>query len=283
MNKRYWLVVQSVMALILMAVLMTGCEKKGVTSTSGLLTEITMALAVDKDSRPLQLTTVFTPDADAFFCSFKVIDAPPETEIKGEWTYVSGEVEEQIGQNYVMDELTIPVEEGTRYAFVYYLRPPVPDYRWPKGDYKVVLYVNNEEDASIPFTVKEKEAGLSDGTVSELTMAMSVDSEGRPLQPTSVFPIDAEGFYCSFKLSNFIPGTKIRVEWVYVGGEAEEEIGENAVFEAQTATIERKGAGYTSTVLQRPSVPDYTWPKGDYKVILYVDDEEEASVLFKVE
>src|SRR4030043_1045774 len=111
MNKRYWLVVQSVMALILMAVLMTGCEKKGVTSTSGLLTEITMALAVDKDSRPLQLTTVFTPDADAFFCSFKVIDAPPETEIKGEWTYVSGEAEEQIGgKNYVMEEQTITVE-----------------------------------------------------------------------------------------------------------------------------------------------------------------------------
>ncbi len=282
-NNSYWLVVQIVIALILMAVLLTGCGKKGVVSTSGLLTEITMTAAVDDDGRPLYPTTVFAPNANAFYCSFKVINAPPKTEIKGEWIYVSGEVEEQIGgKNYVMDELTITVE-GTRYAFVFYHRTPLPGYKWPKGDYKVVLYVNGKEDASIPFTVKEKEASSTDGTISELTMATAVDDDGRPLQPTSVFPIDAEGFYCSFKLSHFPPGTRIKAEWVYVGGEAEEKVGENNVFEAHTGTIEREGVDYTSRVLQRPPTPGYTWPKGNYKVVLYVNDEEEASVFFKVE
>ena len=276
----YWLVVRIVIALILMAVLLTGCGKKGVISTSGLLTEITMTAAVDDDGRPLHPTTVFAPDADAFYCSFKVIDAPPETEIKGEWTYVSGEVEAQIGKNYVMDELTITVE-GTRYAFVSYLRPPLPGYKWPKGDCKVVLYVNGKEDASIPFTVKEKEASSSDGTVTDVTMATALDSNNRPLRSTSVFTVDTEAFYCSFKLSHFPPGTRIKAEWVYVGGEVVGEVGENNVLQSNTGTIE--GDGYTSIALKRPPYPDYKWPKGDYKVVLSVGDEEKASASFKVE
>jgi hypothetical protein len=68
-----------------------------------------------------------------------------------------------------------------------------------------------------------------------------------------------------------------------VGGEAEEEVGENNLFGVQAGTIEREGVGYTSIGFQRSSMPDNTWPKGDYKVVLYVDDEEEASVFFKVE
>jgi len=127
----------------------------------------------------------------------------------------------------------------------------------------------------------EKEVSPSRGIVSEVTMAAAVDSNDRPLRPTSVFPVDAEAFYCSMKLSGFPPGTKIRAEWVYVGGEAVEKTGESHVFEVQTGTIE--GTGYTSTVLQRPTIADYTWPKGDYKVVLYVNDEEKASVSFKVE
>ena len=294
MNKRYWLVVQIVIALILMAVLLTGCEKNGVSSTSGFLTKITMAAAVDERGRPLHPTTVFATDADAFYCPFKVIDAPPETEIKGELTYVSGEVEAQIGKNYVMDELTITVE-GTRYASVFYLRPPLPGYKWPKGDYKVVLYVNGKEDASIPFTVndkedasipatvKDKETSSSGGIISNVTMAAAVDSNDRPLQPTSVFPVDTKVFYCSFNLSHFPPGARISLEWIYVGGEAVKEIGENTVLQVHTGTLGGDD-GYTSIALQSPpDNPDYKWPKGDYKVVLSVDGEEKASASFKVE
>jgi hypothetical protein len=130
---------------------------------------------------------------------------------------------------------------------------------------------------------KKGEDSSSVGVISDVKIATAVDNDGRPLQPTSVFPIDADGFYCSFKLSHFPPGTKIKAELVYVGGEAEEEVGENNLFGVQAGTIEREGVGYTSIGFQRSSMPDNTWPKGDYKVVLYVDDEEEASVFFKVE
>jgi len=282
MSKRYWLVIQIVVALILPAVLLTGCGQKGVTSASGMLTEITITAAVDEDSRPLYPTTTFATDASAFYCSFKVIDAPPGTKIKGEWTYVSGEVEEEIGgKNFVMDEVTITVE-GTQYAYVYYLRPPVPGYEWPKGECKVVLYVNGKEDASVPFTVGAREASSSDGTISDITIAAAVDSNDRPLQPASVFPPDTETFYCSFKVSGFSPGTVIAAEWIYVSGEAVEEVGANYVFQANTGMLGGE-EGYTSIALPMPSYPDYTWPKGNYKVVLYVDRAEKASTTFKVE
>jgi|GEM_PF-355663 len=285
MNKRYWLIVQIFMAFILMAVLLAGCGEKGVVSTSGMLTEITLAEGVDEDGRPLRPATVFATDADAFYCSFKVVDAPPGTEIRGKWIYVSGEAEEQIGgENFVMDEMPITIE-GTRYAWVYYLRPSyLPDYRWPEGEYKVVLDVNGKEDASLPFTVKEMEAVPSKGDVSEVTMSTAVDEDDRPLNPTTVFADDTEKFYCSFKLSGVPVGSRMKLELVYVGGEEEDEIGQNSAIDMRTGTIERKGGGYTSTFFERPSyLPDYRWPKGDYKVVVYVDDWEKASANFKVE
>ena len=291
MNKRYWLVIQTVLALILTAVLFTGCGQGqgGITSKSGMLTEIIMTTAVDADGRAQQPTTVFTTTAGGFFCSFKVVDAPSDTEVKGEWVYVSGEMEEQIGgKNYVMDWMTVLVE-GTHYSCVYYLRPPVPGYEWPQGEYKVVLYVDGEEDASLPFTVTAQGAdspgdvnGSTVGSISDVTIATAVDSKDRPIHPETVFPTDTEKFYCSFKVSGFPYGTRIGVEWIYVGGEAAEEVGENTVFQQNSGTLGGDD-GYTAIELPMPDYPDYKWPKGDYKVVLYVEGVEMTSTSYKVE
>lgn len=141
-------------ALILVAILLIGCkEEEVISTTTGLLSEATMATAVDENNRPLNPVSVFATDADAFFCSFKVSNAPSDTEIMAEWTYVGGEVEAEVGTNFVIEEQTITVE-GTRYAFVVFPRPPFPSYEWPKGDYKVVLYANGKEEASVPFNVQ---------------------------------------------------------------------------------------------------------------------------------
>jgi hypothetical protein len=142
----------------------------------------------------------------------------------------------------------------------------------------------------------KKEASPQDGVISEVTMAAAVDGNDRPLQPTDVFTVDTEAFYCSFKLSHFPPGTKIKAEWIYVAGQAVVGPSDNTVLQAgqavvglsdnsvlrmNTATID--GDGYTSIALQRPSFSGVKWPKGDYKVVLSIEDEEKASVSFKVE
>ena len=127
------------------------------------------------------------------------------------------------------------------------------------------------------------QSGASDNVVSEIAMSTAVDENGRPLNPTTVFTTEADGFYCSFKLSNFPVGSRLKAALVYVGGEAEDEVGQNYVIEVNTGSIEREGKGYTYTVFGRPIITDYKWPKGDYKVVLSADDQEKASTYFKVE
>jgi hypothetical protein len=119
------------------------------------------------------------------------------------------------------------------------------------------------------------------GVISEVTIAAAVDANDRPLQPTSVFTVDAEVFYCSLRLSHFQLGTVIRAEWVYLGDEAAGGIADYQVLQVNTSTIE--GDGYTSLSLQRPPYTGVKWPKGDYKVVFYIDDEERASAPFRVE
>ncbi|HIE17300.1 MAG TPA: hypothetical protein EYP71_03800 [Dehalococcoidia bacterium] len=131
----------------------------------------------------------------------------------------------------------------------------------------------------------KNEPSLSGGIITEITMTTAVDQNNRPLNPTSVFPTDADAFICSFKLSGFPIGSKVKAEWIYIGGDPdiEAQIGKNQVIEVQTGTITEEGSGYTATAYPRPPLPDYTWPRGDYKVVIYVDDQEKASVSFRVE
>ena len=125
-----------------------------------------------------------------------------------------------------------------------------------------------------------KEGSAQGGVISEVTMAAAVDENDRPIRPTNVFAVDTDVFYCSVKLSGFPSGTIIKAEWIYLGSEAE---GGDNIFEVDTGTV--GGDGYTSTSARRPTdvVYGYTWPKGDYKIVLSVDGVEKASAPFKVE
>jgi hypothetical protein len=127
----------------------------------------------------------------------------------------------------------------------------------------------------------KKEASPQDGVISEVTMAAAVDSNDRPLQPTDVFTVDTEAFYCSLKLSHFPPGTKIKAEWIFVKGKEMIGIAENTVLATYIGTPE--GDGYTSVALEHPSYSGVKWPTGDYKVVFSVEGEEKASASFKVE
>jgi|GEM_PF-2566591 len=128
----------------------------------------------------------------------------------------------------------------------------------------------------------KEEDGPYVGTISDVKIATAVDNYGQPIQPKTVFPAGTKAFYCSFKISHFPAGAKMLAEWIYVTGEAVDEVGENNIFQVNTGTLSGDD-GYTSMALEMPPYPDYTWPKGEYKVVLSVDGEEKASTSFKVE
>ena len=127
----------------------------------------------------------------------------------------------------------------------------------------------------------KKEAGSGDGIISDITMSTGVDSNNRPINPTTVFSTDNEGFYCSFKLSGFPVGSKLIAQLIYLGGDPEAEaiFGKKYVAELQTATITKEGSGYTSTAYNSQGDP---LPKGDYQVLIIVNGVE-GSAYFKVQ
>ena len=126
-----------------------------------------------------------------------------------------------------------------------------------------------------------KKYTVEDGVISEVTMAAAVDSGGRPLQPTDVFPVDTLAFYCSLKLSHFPPGTQIKAEWIIMAGQAMVGISDNTVLQTSMGIVE--GDGYTFIELTRPDYEGVKWPVGEYKVIFYVEDVEKARTSFRVE
>jgi hypothetical protein len=141
--------------------------------------------------------------------------------------------------------------------------------------------------------------GEKGGTISDVALSTEVNSHDRPLQPASVFSPETEKIYCSFKLSGVPSGSRIKVEWIYSGAAVKNESDNTTlvpelliselllpqqtgpiVVQTQTGTI--TGSGYTASVLQQSS-PDSIWPLGDYKVMLYINDQEKANVSFKIQ
>jgi hypothetical protein len=150
-NKNFWLLFRVVMVLILATVLVVGCAKK-YTVEDAVISEVTMATAVDSEDRPLQPTDVFPADTKAFYCSLRLSHFPPGTQIKAEWIYVGGAGMVGVAANTVLQRNT-GTPEGDGYTYVV-LQNPGYVANWPKGDYKVVFSVEDVEKASVSFKVE---------------------------------------------------------------------------------------------------------------------------------
>jgi hypothetical protein len=99
-------------------------------------------LALDPDGE--QLTTTFEP-GDVFYTVVELAGAPDDTLVKAVWVAV--EVE-GIDPNYVIRETELETGSGRLYFEL-----SNADL-WPAGQYKVDLFLNEELDRSLEFTVQ---------------------------------------------------------------------------------------------------------------------------------
>jgi hypothetical protein len=94
--------------------------------------------------------TASIADTPEIFCSFKLSNAPSDTHLNAEWIYIQGE-------NATLANTVIATwkttTEGTRYIEIS-LSPPGGWSGWYTGEYQVVLYIDDEEQTSVPFTVE---------------------------------------------------------------------------------------------------------------------------------
>ena len=125
----------------------------------------------------------------------------------------------------------------------------------------------------LPLAACQGEISFTTASLSNATMCKSVDPQTmEPVEKTNTFSADTSEIFCSVKLSNAPSNTVIKAEWLYVQGEAD--------YLIDSVSITTEGSRHIGFSIPRP---DTAWPTGDYKVVLYLDDNEELSTSFKVQ
>ena len=90
-------------------------------------------------------TTVFTQDA-VFYALVDLKNAPDDTTLKAVWTVVNAEETEP---NLLLNETEITSGDS-----LVHFQLENTDYLWPKGQYKVDLYLNGTLDQTLTFEVQ---------------------------------------------------------------------------------------------------------------------------------
>ena len=154
-NNNCRLVLCIAIAIFLVVVMLGGCGNKEGSTQGGVISDVTMATAVDANDRPINPTSVFTEEDEAFYCSLKLSGFPADTKIRAEWIYIGAEGVDEAAQNSVLWVNTGTIGGDVGYTSIAVRRSEIfPNYIWPKGDYKVVFSVEGEEKASVSFKVE---------------------------------------------------------------------------------------------------------------------------------
>ena len=137
--------------------------------------------------------------------------------------------------------------------------------KWPAGDYKVDVAVNDEIVETLTFQVEPDPASISN-------LQMAKDQEGQ--QPSTSFdPPDA--FYVTFDLENPRPETTIKAVWKAVEVEGSEP---DAVIKEQEESGFDTSGGYYLQL----SRTDGIWTPGKYKVEIALDGQPAGDLAFEV-
>lgn len=134
--------------LLISGYMWIGCSGDVSFSTAS-LSDAVICKSVDGTTmKPLDKADVFGQDAAEIYCSVKLSNAPEDTQVVGEWIYVSGEVE-GLSDHKIADYSL--KADGTKYLSFSLSRP---DNGFPKGDYVCKLYLNGKEKLTVPFKVQ---------------------------------------------------------------------------------------------------------------------------------
>ncbi len=230
--------------------------------TTPTISEVTMARDVTMNDTPVNPTSSFDAGTLTVYTTMLVSDAPEHgVRIRAEW-YEMGPSDPVLREWHEID-----VRDG--YAHFYYTK----SNGWPAGEYAIRLYVDGDLQATIPYSVI-----ASGPQVSEATMARDVDDEGRPVNPTTVFPSNATHIYCSVYIESSLSSTHARGEWYYLRGP---DLPYTDHLYATAETTVEEGADYWWFNIHDPTGGFF--PRGEYAFILFLDDQEEVYLEFAVQ
>ncbi|MET0116716.1 MAG: hypothetical protein ABW090_04775 [Sedimenticola sp.] len=160
-----------------------------------------------------------------------------------------------------------------------------PDKGWPRGNYRLDLYVAGElmgaakfaigtpQDAtSAPVTVKP--AAMPPELVSLSTSRDVLEPGTVPMNITDRFGTDAEKISAVAVVNSVMPGTRVDGLWIFIDAD-----GSDYKITNYLVTIEEKGDARLSFFLSRP---DRGWPPGNYRLDLEIDGRKAGSAPFSI-
>ncbi len=112
-------------------------------------------------------------------------------------------------------------------------------------------------------------------TLSDVTMASSVSSEGQPLSIATVFLASTPTIYVSARISEAPVNTEVGAKWVLLSDEAGKPLNQT-LFEDTTIVTGSKYISFSH------SAPSRTWTNGQYSVIMSLDGKDLTSAQFSV-
>lgn len=179
MKSVHWYLIIALFTVFITAVTGAGCGLRvntgGTTGTDSMVSDATLATAIDSESKPLNASNTFTVMADAIYLSFKLNNAPASTQVTAKVTYLNGEATSMANQVLFNNSLT---GQGTKYM-AFTIKPPSGGF--PQGNYNVVLVTNGKETISLPFTVQNLSVQKGWPVISKFTASPYSVSAGQPV------------------------------------------------------------------------------------------------------
>ena len=150
-NLRWYLVLA--VLIITTILVIPGCTKfKSPDRAISMFSDVTLATAVDSESKPINASNTFTVATETIYISLKLNDAPANTQVLATLTYLNGEAAGLANSTMFSQTLS---GQGTRYI-AFSVKPPPGGF--PQGNYQVAITANGQALATIPFSVQNLSA-----------------------------------------------------------------------------------------------------------------------------
>jgi len=151
MNNSRWYVILSLLVLISI-IASSGCGVKfnpsGKTSSSALISDTTLATDIASQSKPVSATNAFTVTTEKIYLSFKLNNAPANTQVMAKLTYLGGEAANLANSSMFNSS---QAGEGNGYMSFAMKAPPGG---FPQGNYEAEISSSGQDPIKIPFTVQ---------------------------------------------------------------------------------------------------------------------------------
>lgn len=168
--KRIYLI--SVLALV--AVLLTvtagpGCGIRvntgGSAGKAAVVSDATLSTSIDSSSAPVDPSNTFPLTADRLYLSFKLNNAPANTQVTAKVTYLQGEAADMANKVLFTGSLS---GEGTKYM-AFTVKPPAGSF--PQGSYQATLTINGKDTINLPFTMQNLSVQKGWPVISKFTVS----------------------------------------------------------------------------------------------------------------